>query len=180
MVTNKKGQIGNLQGIITVLIVVGILIGVGFLVLEQFESDLSDTVTTVTGEQTTTAVTGPGVYLANNISTSGIRCYNDFVVVSVLNSSGEAISIAAGNYSYSSDGKIWSLTSGVYNNTFWNVTYTYESGDDACKGVQDTITATKKIPTFLPIIVIIAVVGIILAVVFGALKFSDRNSVAQV
>ena len=180
MITNKKGQIGNLTGIITALVVVGILIGVGFLVLEQFESDLSDTVTTVTAETTRAVVTGTGVYMAYNSTTSGINCYNDFKVTSVVNQSGDNLAINTGNYTYNSDGKIWSISSGIYNNTLWNVTYTYESGTEGCVGVQSTITATKKIPTFLPIIVIVAIVGILLAIVFASLKFSDKGSVAQV
>lgn len=81
---NKKGQLGNLQGIILTLVVVGILVGVGFLVLEEFEGQMT-------------------------------------------------------------------------------------AGSDAALGVNDTIQAMKKIPTFLPVIVIIAIVGILLAIVFASL-----------
>lgn len=81
---NNKGQLGNLQGIILTLVVVGILVGVGFLVLEEFESQMT-------------------------------------------------------------------------------------AGSDAALGVNDTIQAMKKVPTFLPVIVIIAIVGILLAIVFASL-----------
>ena len=81
---NNKGQLGNLQGIILTLVVVGILVGVGFLVLEEFEDQMTD-------------------------------------------------------------------------------------GSDAASGVNDTIQALKKVPTFLPVIVIIAIVGILLAIVFASL-----------
>jgi hypothetical protein len=81
---NQKGQLGNLQGIILTLVVVGILVGVGFLVLEEFQGQMT-------------------------------------------------------------------------------------AGSDAADGVNDTIQAMKKIPTFLPVIVIIAIVGILLAIVFSAL-----------
>jgi len=33
---SKRGQLGNLQAIITTLIIVGILLGIAFLVLEEF------------------------------------------------------------------------------------------------------------------------------------------------
>lgn len=33
---NKKGQLGNLQGIILTLVVVGILLGAGFFILDEF------------------------------------------------------------------------------------------------------------------------------------------------
>jgi len=37
---NKKGQLGNLQGIILTLVIVGILIGAGFLILEKFRDEV--------------------------------------------------------------------------------------------------------------------------------------------
>ena len=39
---NKKGQLGNLQGIVLTLVVVGILIGAGFLILEKFRDEVED------------------------------------------------------------------------------------------------------------------------------------------
>lgn len=39
---NKKGQLGNLQGIVLTLVIVGILIGAGFLILEQFRDEIED------------------------------------------------------------------------------------------------------------------------------------------
>lgn len=81
---NKKGQLGNLQGIIMTLVIVGLLVGIGFLVLEKFRDQMT-------------------------------------------------------------------------------------SGSNAYTGVNDTITAFKNIPTFLPIIIIVAIVGILLAIVFSVL-----------
>jgi uncharacterized membrane-anchored protein len=81
---SKKGQLGSLQVIITTLVVVGILLGVGFLVLEEFMGQMT-------------------------------------------------------------------------------------AGSSAETGVNDTINAMLKVPVFLPIIVIIAVVGILLAIVFNVM-----------
>jgi len=81
---NKKGQIATLQSVIITLVVVGIILGIGFLILEEFESQM-------------------------------------------------------------------------------------DSGSEAEAGVNDTITALKKVPTFLSIIVIVAIVGILLAIVFSVL-----------
>lgn len=39
---SKKGQIGNLQGIIMVLVVVGILLGAVFFILDEFLSQAED------------------------------------------------------------------------------------------------------------------------------------------
>jgi len=80
----KKAQVATLQGIIITLVVIGIVLGVGFLVLEEFQDQM-------------------------------------------------------------------------------------DSGSEAELGVNDTITALKKVPTFLSIIVIVAIVGILLAIVFSVL-----------
>ena len=84
---SKRGQLGNLQGIILTLVVVGILVGVGFLVLEKFSDQMTD-------------------------------------------------------------------------------------ASQAQAGVNDTITAFQQVPTFLPIIIIVAIVGILLAIVFSVLPRS--------
>lgn len=41
LVKSKKGQLGNLQTIITTLVFVGILLGVAFLVLEEFDDQMT-------------------------------------------------------------------------------------------------------------------------------------------
>ena len=79
---NKKGQIATLQSVIITLVVVGIILGIGFLILEEFESQM-------------------------------------------------------------------------------------DSGSQAESGVNKTIEALGKVPTFLSIIVIVAIVGILLAIVFS-------------
>lgn len=37
---DKRGQLGNLQGIIITLVVIGIVLGVGFLVLTEFQDSM--------------------------------------------------------------------------------------------------------------------------------------------
>tara|TARA_Y100000310_G_scaffold324125_1_gene385596 strand:+ start:225 stop:509 length:285 start_codon:yes stop_codon:yes gene_type:complete len=39
---NKKGQLGNLQGIIMTLVVVGIVLGAGFFILGEFMDEATD------------------------------------------------------------------------------------------------------------------------------------------
>lgn len=84
---NRKGQLGNLQGIVMALVVIGIILGVGFLVLNEFKGQLT-------------------------------------------------------------------------------------TGSDAQTAVNQTIAAMAKVPTWLSIIVVIAIVGILLAIVFNALPTS--------
>lgn len=87
---NKKGQLGNLQGIIITLVIVGILIGAAFLVLEEFRDEIEDIAT-------------------DNVSAPSYQ------------------------------------------------------------GVNDTIEALTTVPDLLGLIILIAIVGIILAVVFNVI-----------
>jgi len=184
---NEKGQIGSLQNIVLVLVGIGILIGIGFLVLEEFESNLSENVATVTNE-TVTAVTETGKYVEYNYTTAGINCYNSFSPVIVTNASNGVV-ISSTNYNYDSNGKIWSTTA-TYNNTNWNVTYTYQYGTEACGGVESTIEATGKVPTWLPLVVILLIVGIVMWLVFrvmpsggmsiGGVRFGRGGTVAEI
>ena len=41
IMSNKKAQIGTLQNIIITLVIIGIVLGVGFLVLEEFSDQLT-------------------------------------------------------------------------------------------------------------------------------------------
>jgi len=161
---NEKAQLATLQGIVITLVAIGILIGIGFLVLEEFQSNLSENVATVNNE--TITPTDDGVYVNYNYTTAGINCYNGFVPSIVTNAT-DGVVISSGNYSYDSNGKIWNLTSEFPSS--WNVTYTYQYGDEACSGVESTISATKKIPAWLPIVVILLIVGVILWLVFKVL-----------
>jgi len=87
---NKKGQLGNLQGIVLTLVIIGILLAAGFLILEEFRD--------------------------------------------------ETAKIA-------------------------------DEGQNATsyQGINDTIEAMTTIPDLLPLIVLIAIIGIILAVVFNVI-----------
>ena len=88
----KKAQLGSLQGIIMTLVTVGILLGIGFLVLEEFKDQMTP-------------------------------------------------------------------------------------GSEAELGVNATISALAEIPTWLSIIVILAIVGIILAIVFSVLPRAGGSSI---
>jgi len=185
---NEKGQIGSLQNIVIALVVIGILVGIGFLILQEFESNLSENVATVTNE-TLTTVTEAGEYVEYNSTTAGINCYNSFSPI-IVTSASNGVVINSGNYSYNSDGKIWA-TAADFNNTNWNVTYTYQYGTEACGGVESTIEATGKVPAWLPLVVILLIVGILMWLVFrvipsgsvsiGGVRFGrGRGTVAEI
>ena len=161
---NKKGQLGNLQGIILTLVVVGILIGVMYLVLESVQDNLS-TKYTVSNYAVTPTTTG--VYTLYNSTSANFTCFHNFIVTNAVNQSG-GLTVQPGNYSYNRDtGLFYNLSRGDEYLAQWNITFTYENGGEGCAGVRTTITSANNINSFLPIIVILGIVGILLAIVFG-------------
>lgn len=168
--------------IATVMVVIGLVLGIGFMVLEEFEETLGTNVTTIYNE--TIAPTDAGVFVVNNRSTDGIFCYHSFSVVRMFNAT-NGVTIGSGNYSVqSATGRVQNTTSeyptGLSVNS-WNVTYTYTHDDgSACEGLNESIDAVNEIPTWLSILVIIAIVGVLLYLVFRFKGFAGGGSIAQI
>jgi len=164
----KKGQLGNLQGIIATLIIIGLLIGVGFLILESFLStdSLQDNSYTITNESS--AYINDSFYFVDKATAGG---FNSFAVTSVYNSSGGGGTlVVAANYTVNADtGSIVGASGRTFNLTDVNLSYTYNAGADAWIGINDTVEAMTTIPELLGLIILIAVIGIILAVIFNVI-----------
>lgn len=141
------------------------MIGIGFYVLEELTNSSATDVTTVYNETLTTVTeTGEG------IAKYDVCGYQTFSIVGMTNKANNT-AITSGNWTTNTAiGKIYGTGDTVYNNTDWNVTYTYTSWTgEGCGAINTTIGALKKIPTWLGIIVILAIVGILLAIVFNVL-----------
>lgn len=179
----KNAQIGSLQGVIITLVVVGILLGVGFLIFQSLMNTTStDTQYTITSE-TLPALVTTTIYPVHNSSAKNDCRFNNFAIVSVCNAT-SGLLITSANYTYdSTTGGIINATED-YTDTLWAVNYTYYSGGVACQGIEDTQDALNNVPTYLPILVIIIIIGIILAILFGIMPSFSRGggggSVAEV
>ena len=166
---DKKGQLGNLQGIILTLVVVGILLGVMYLILESVQTNLSTKYTLSAMPIIPGGAAGTKIYTLYNSTSTNYTCFHNFIVTQATNVTGTLV-LTSGNYSYDrATGAFWNLSGGASYVTPWNISFTYEDGGGGCKGVGDTITSANNINTFLPIIVILGIVGILLAIVFGIL-----------
>lgn len=162
---NKKAQIANLQAIIMTFVVIGLLLGVGFLVLREFSDNLGDTAATVTHEAAT-VTNSTWKYLAYNHTS--VDCWNTFAVTAVRNATGNQ-SVGSGNYTTDWRGAVKAVGSPYASGT-WEVNYTYKwSASSACDAMESTIDAEEEIPAWLSLIVILLVVGIVLALVFKVL-----------
>ena len=183
---DKKAQLGNLQQIIITLVVVGIVLGIGFMILSELEESMGDTRGSVTEETQTFASTG--VYVDYNSTTDGVWCYNDFSVTNITNNL-DGTTVPTDNYTYvTATGLVIPEANSIYIDNEINLSYSYDySTSAACEGVGETVDAMEKVPSWLSIIVILFIVGILLAILFNVLPtegegiggiggFGDRGS----
>ncbi len=164
----KKAQLGNLQGIILVLVIVGILLAAGFFIFDAFQDQIDDIDNSVAAENSSATV---GIAYLNStgytVNQAGANCFNNFVVVDIANrTNGSTISSAV--YSVDADtGLVNGTTATNWNNV--TLQYTYQSGSTACLGIKTTSDAMLTIPELLGLIVLIAVIGVILATIFNVI-----------
>ncbi len=151
-----------------VLIIVGILLGAGFFIFDEFQNQIDNTANTVTSENNSATV---GIAYINNtgytVADAGEPCFNSLVITEAINRTGD-ITIVAGNFTVdASTGIITNATDVVFSNV--TLSYTYRDGTTACTGIEATTTAMLTIPELLGLIILIAVIGVILAVIFNVI-----------
>jgi len=155
-----------------VLVVVGILLGVGFTVLADFIDNFDDETATVVNETLSPTDAGGDV-----VSLATADCFNTFAVTAAYNKTNGAL-VLTGNYTYDADsGRVTNLTADVPYD--WNVTYTYQYGDAGCGGVETTVTGLETVPTWLTVLVLVVLVGIVLVLVFAVLPRFGGEGVSR-
>jgi len=84
-------EMKTLSAVAIALVVIGIVLGIGFLVLEEFEGTLGTNAGAV-GNETVTAVSNLSYScVTNNYTTANLGCYNSFSVALITNASGGEI-----------------------------------------------------------------------------------------
>lgn len=160
----KKAQIDSLIPIVATLIVVGLLVGAGVVILQEFLEQDSFQLSKTIDNETVTA----SQYLAGHaLDGASYKGSDNFVITSVVNASnGEAVSstlysveIHSGTFSNSS-------ANSNYTTYDWNVTYSFNYVTDTYQGINDTIDSVNTIPELLGLIILIVVIGIILTIIF--------------
>jgi len=162
---NKKGQLGGLVPLVTTLIIVGLLIGAGFLIVEKFRDDdsLKDTSVTVTNE-TGGFINETGYTLTGASATA----FNSVVITQIANATNnDGQVLLSGNYTVSSAGVVTNASATTWDNV--NISYTYKYGEGAWIGANNTIEALTTVPDLLGLVILIVMLGIILAIVFNVI-----------
>lgn len=160
---NSKGQLGNLQAIILALIVVGLLLGSGFFILDEFLDQTNNNDASVINE-TNGFINETGYTLANSV----VPGFNSPSIVTVVNATdNDGNVLLPGNFTVSPNGVITNASVTTWSNV--NISYSYLRGQTAFTGVNQTIVALLVVPSLLALVVLIAMVGIILAIVFAVI-----------
>ncbi len=165
----RKAQLGNLQGIILALVIVGVLLAAGFFIFDEFQDQIDNQLNSV-GSENGSAVAGRAYINATGyaVANEGANCFNTFAVTLAQNRSGGHGTIVAANYTTDANtGIITNATALNFDNVSFS--YTYQDGGNACLGIETTSIAMLTIPELLGLIVLIAIIGVILAVIFNVI-----------
>jgi len=168
---SKKGQVQSIAPAIISLIFAGIILILGLVITQSMTntdivrqsnsgSAINETLTTVSekGEVVTSA------------ARSGFTSFS----VAIVTNATDGVLIPSTNYTYSQTGRISFLTPGGntdFNNTNWNVTYSYKYGGEAYESGNATVTGLGTFSNFWEIIVLAIVISVViglLLLVFGA------------
>jgi hypothetical protein len=144
---------------------VAIIVLVLVLVISQELRD-TDTISAANSgfndNETLTTVTEAGENV-EAISEPGANCN---ILIATNSTGGEIIS--SGNYTTSNNAcTILAVSTSTYNNTDWNVSYTFTFGDEAYTSANKSLVGLGTFGDFVSIIVLALVAGIVLGIIFG-------------
>ena len=181
----KKGQVGldTAKAVMLALLVIGMIAFV-IIVANSELNDVADTAlptqSAVIGNETLSSVEdGTGEYLS--IYTSGYRNLACTIVVVTNASTGEVIQ--SGNYTVDGCHIIWLETDvDLYNNTDWNVTYTYTFIDPGVSNVFRNTTSGiagffDNVPTWFTLLSVVVIIAIIALVIIVVGRFGGKSGV---
>lgn len=164
---NRGGiRISDAPNIIVVLIIVGIFLGLGAIIMLQFQDAQADTVATatVTNESQSSVVQGTAFSL-DQLATHDVGFSATDLVAMVNNSN---VHIAAGNYTFTAAGTItMANTTNLFEDGVVNFSYTYTATDenDFWNITEDTTSGLDTVSSFQTVIAVVVAAAIILGVV---------------
>ncbi len=165
---NKKGQFGNLQQMILSLIVIGVIIGVGFLVLGQFQNKLI--VNTGTSES----------WIGTNVTNYSFIQKEGYLSSLIVKNSTSGVVQSTNYVVYGSNGfldKIILTDTSTYIGSALTLNFNYQDeSKPAYIGLNKTIKAMNTIPQWLGIIVLLGIVAILLSILFKVFPNEKKNN----
>ncbi len=161
VVKTKKGAIEEVYGLLRVLFIIAIFAGLSLMILAKFQNKSYDSTSGSVTNETLTTVTETGEDFAV-VDYRDVAC----TVTLVHNASNGAV-IGSGNYTATNCNL--ASADAEFNNTNWNVTYTYVYNADtvASSGMNTSIATIKDDIIGWLGIVAIAIIGFALMRYFG-------------
>ena len=141
----------DIYPLVLMLVLIGVVIGIGLYVLVTVSDVVKNDITVVT-EQIT----------SDNESFVALT----YTPIRSITSATNATSAVDLNYTANTVGI--KLTDSLYNGETVNVSYDGKANSSASGSVVETVTAIGTIPTWLTIVVVVAMAAIVLALIMGA------------
>jgi len=170
---DKRGLgINDLYPIILTIAAVAILIGIVMMVLTEWQEVTSNKeITTFNETLTNPNVTEVGASVGN----ATVCGFSNFAVIIARNASGvsEGCIIDAANYTVDADtGTIFASTdiTAEYNNTAWNITYSFNYGGESCQATLDVIDDLTDFIPWIGIILLVIAAAIVLGIVISSFR----------
>jgi len=166
----KKGQVNTLAPAILALVFAAVVLVFGLVITQELRDTTGGVSVSVTNE-TLTTVNEDG----ETVATAGVCRFASFSVTEIYNESGDVV-IPSNNYTVSASTGTVTYSGGEggvafgFNNTDWDVTYTYTWGDTACEAANSTVIGLGTFADFWEIIVLAIVITVViglLLVIFG-------------
>lgn len=159
----KAGQINSLPMFIILLVVAGAILVLGLIMLQEIRNiDIIGRAESgnVTNE-TLTTVTESGEILSSNANANCIAS-----VEIVINASSNT-EIDSTNFTVTGCTVSVSSDDSIFNNTDWNVTYSFTFGGQAFISANDTLVGIGTFADFFTIIVLAVVITIVIGLLIG-------------
>ena len=170
LVQNKKGNLALIVPSVLTLILAAAILVFGLIITEKLKDTTGTYASTVVNE-TLTTVTETGEFVSRNNSCA----FQGFAISIATNATGGQV-IAAGNFTVNADtGKVTS-TGSSYNNTNWNVTYSYSAGQSACEAATNTVTGLGTFADFWEIIVLAIVITVVISLLLVVFAGGARKA----
>ena len=150
----KKAQIGNIQGFVLAIITVAVVLAIGLIVLTELGTTVKELKTTGVINESVTVVEGVGT-----VSQSAL-----FVSANAVRNVTNASVSASTGYNFSSDGIL--TVAGNHSNIYW-VDYTHYTPSAAFNSTGTILTKLATVPTWLGIIIIVALAFVVLSFFLG-------------
>lgn len=166
---NKKGN-AQLQGLIISIVVIAIVLAVGLMVLVQFQQ------AAMVETKTATVVNETGAFLNRTgylLSKSTSETFSNPAIVSAWNATDDTL-IPVANYTLTAS-SIKNNTNLEYPDVLVTYTYKYYTKSSGYNSTGSIVTALTGIPTWISIIILVAIAGIILAAVLGLFGGKERS-----